>query len=63
MKVRAVTPKQVEIVSCPTCGVAPGKQCELSAGGLRTTAHRDRALSAAEALEKRRAAQARTAHI
>lgn len=29
-------------VGCPTCGSMPGRRCELSAGGLRHTPHRDR---------------------
>jgi hypothetical protein len=35
---------QVKIlaVRCPTCGAAPGEQCELSTGMPRTFPHRDR---------------------
>jgi hypothetical protein len=52
MKAVDLAPKQILSVSCPTCGAVPGKRCELSAGGLRNTPHRDRELSAAEALER-----------
>jgi len=37
-----LNPKQVLSVRCPTCGAAPGKQCELSTGQPRTDPHRDR---------------------
>src|ERR1700674_3085987 len=49
---RDLTPKQTLSVRCPTCGVPPGKPCELSAGGLRNAPHRDRELSAAEAFDR-----------
>ena len=35
-------------VSCPTCGAAPGQQCELNTGQPRTAPHRDRRLIAAD---------------
>ena len=34
------------IVHCPTCGAAPGEQCELNSGFPRTTPHHDRGLNA-----------------
>lgn len=40
-------------VSCPTCGAASGKQCELTTGKSRSSPHRDRRLIATErALER-----------
>jgi hypothetical protein len=51
MKRRDLTPKQILTVRCPTCGVNPGKRCELVGGRLRTTPHRDRALHAADVVE------------
>jgi hypothetical protein len=44
VKWNVLTPKQALTVRWPTCSVGPGKRCELSTGGLRTTAHRDRIL-------------------
>ena len=43
---KELSPKQVLAVRCPTCGAAPGEQCELSTGQPRTTPHRDRRLIA-----------------
>jgi hypothetical protein len=51
VKRKDLTPKQVLAVRCPTCGASPRRRCELGAGGLRTTPHRDRALCAADAAE------------
>ena len=51
MKTRELTAKQILSVPCPTCGVATGHACELHNGALRTEPHRDRKLSAAEAVE------------
>jgi len=38
-------------VPCNTCGAAIGEVCELHTGAARTEPHRDRKLSAAEAIE------------
>jgi hypothetical protein len=57
MKTRELTAKQVLSVPCPTCGVATGDACELHTGALRTEPHRDRKLSAAEAVEMKGAKQ------
>lgn len=35
-------------VPCPTCGAAPGQECELNTGQPRTAPHRDRRLIAAD---------------
>ena len=51
MKTRELTAKQILSVPCPTCGAATGDACELHTGALRTEPHRDRKLSAAEAVE------------
>ena len=48
------TLKQQSSVACPTCGVAAGKRCVLSAGGLRNEPHPTRKLLAAAALEQTR---------
>jgi hypothetical protein len=51
MKTKELTPKQILSVPCPTCGAATGEACELHSGALRFEPHRDRKLSAAEAVE------------
>jgi hypothetical protein len=51
MKTRELTPKQILSVPCPTCGAATEEACELHTGARRTEPHRDRKLSAAEAME------------
>jgi hypothetical protein len=51
MKTRELTAKQISSVPCPTCGATTGDACELRTGALRTEPHRDRKLSAAEAVE------------
>ncbi len=51
MKAKALTLKQIHSVPCPTCGAASEEPCELHTGALRTEPHRDRKLSAAEAVE------------
>jgi len=51
---RDLTVKQLTAVSCPTCGVAPGKRCLLHSGALRSDSHVDRKLSAVEAIELKR---------
>ena len=48
MKTRDLAPRQVLAIPCPTCGSRPGKPCELSAGGLRSTPHHSRELVAAD---------------
>jgi hypothetical protein len=55
MKTKELTRKQVLSVACPTCGAAIGKACELHTGALRTEPHRDRRLSAAEAVDAKSA--------
>jgi len=51
MKTKELTPEQILSVPCATCGAAIGEACELHTGALRTEPHRDRKLSAAEAVE------------
>ncbi|MFZ0417511.1 MAG: hypothetical protein WAM04_05370 [Candidatus Sulfotelmatobacter sp.] len=52
VKSKELTPKQILSVPCTTCGAAIGEACELHTGTLRTEPHRDRKLTAAEAVEK-----------
>jgi hypothetical protein len=49
MKATKPTLQQVQAVTCPTCGAAPGEKCKLSTGQPRTDPHRDRRLNAADA--------------
>lgn len=51
VKTKELSLKQILSVPCPTCGAATEEACELHFGGLRNEPHRDRKLSAAEALE------------
>jgi hypothetical protein len=51
VKTKELNPKQILSVPCPTCGAATEEPCELHTGALRTEPHRDRKLSAAEAVE------------
>jgi hypothetical protein len=51
VKTKELTPKQILSVPCATCGAAIGEACELHTGALRTEPHRDRKLSAAEAVD------------
>jgi hypothetical protein len=51
VKTRELTRKQILSVPCLTCGAATEEACELHTGALRTEPHRDRKLSAAEAVE------------
>ena len=51
MRNKELTPKQLIAVPCPTCGAAIGEPCELHSGALRSGPHRDRRLSAADAVE------------
>ncbi len=51
VKTKELTPKQILSVPGTTCGAATGEACELHTGTLRTEPHRDRKLSAAEAVE------------
>jgi hypothetical protein len=53
VKTKELTPKQILSVPCATCGAGIGKACELHTGALRTEPHRDRKLSAAEAVDAR----------
>jgi hypothetical protein len=52
VKSKELTLKQILSVPCPTCGAATEEACELHTGALRTEPHRDRKLSAAEAVER-----------
>jgi hypothetical protein len=54
VKTKELTPAQILSVPCPTCGAATEEACELHTGALRTEPHRDRKLSAAEAVETKR---------
>jgi hypothetical protein len=51
VKSKELTPKQLVSVPCNTCGAAIEEPCELHTGALRSEPHRDRKLSAAEAVE------------
>jgi hypothetical protein len=53
VKSKELTPKQTLAVPCTTCGAAIGEVCELHTGAPRTEPHRDRKLSAAEAIEEK----------
>jgi hypothetical protein len=52
VKAKELTLKQMLSVPCNICGAAIGEVCELHTGAPRTEPHRDRKLSAAEAVEK-----------
>jgi len=54
MKTKQLTLRQQSSVACPTCGVAAGMRCVLSAGGPRNGPHINRKVAAAEAVEKKR---------
>jgi hypothetical protein len=54
MKTKELTVKQINSVRCTTCGAVTGKACQLHTGALRFEPHRDRKLSAADALETKR---------
>ena len=54
VKTKELTPKQILSVPCTTCGAEVGEACELHTGAPRTEPHRDRKLSAAEAVDKKR---------
>ncbi len=51
VKTKELTPKQILSVPCTICGAAVEEVCELHTGAPRTEPHRDRKLSAAEAVE------------
>jgi hypothetical protein len=51
VKTKELTLKQILSVPCPTCGAALDEGCVLHTGARRTEPHRDRKLSAAEAVE------------
>lgn len=53
VKAKELTLKQMVSVPCPTCGAGITEPCELNSGARRTEPHRDRKLSAAEAVEAR----------
>lgn len=50
MKTKELTLKQILSVTCPTCAAAIAEPCELHTGARRTEPHRDRKLSAADAV-------------
>ena len=52
VKTKELTLNQILSVPCPTCGAATEEACELHTGALRTEPHRDRKLSAADAVEQ-----------
>jgi hypothetical protein len=52
VKAKELTVTQIISVPCPTCGAAVREPCELNTGAPRTEPHRDRKLSAADAVEK-----------
>ena len=54
MKTKELSVKQINSVRCSTCGAATGELCELHSGAPRFEPHRDRKLSAADALEAKR---------
>ena len=54
MKTKELSVKQINSVRCTTCGAATGEPCELHSGALRFEPHRDRKLSAADALQANR---------
>ena len=51
MKTKELTAEQILSIPCTTCGAAIGEVCELHTGAPRTEPHRDRKLSAADAVE------------
>jgi hypothetical protein len=51
VKTKELTLQQILFVPCPTCGAALEEGCALHTGARRTEPHRDRKLSAAEAVE------------
>ena len=51
VKAKELTLKQILSVPCPVCGATVGERCALHSGALRTEAHRDRKLNAADAVE------------
>jgi len=53
VKAKELTLKQILSVPCPTCSAATEKPCELQTGAMRTEPHRNRKLSAAEAVERK----------
>jgi len=53
VKSKELTAKQILCVPCATCGAAVKEPCELHTGALRSEPHRDRKLSAADAVERR----------
>jgi len=55
VKTKELTAKQILTVPCTTCGAAIGECCVLHTGAPRTEPHRDRKLSAAEAVETKAA--------
>jgi hypothetical protein len=52
VKTKELTLKQILSVLCPTCGAATEEACVLHTGAPREEPHRDRKLSAAEAVER-----------
>jgi hypothetical protein len=60
MKKKELTPQELFLVSCPTCGVPAGKCCVLNTGAPRSNPHIDRKFVALEALEKNRTEDGRS---
>jgi hypothetical protein len=52
MKTKELTLQEILSVPCLTCGAATAEPCELHSGALRREPHRDRRLSAAEAVKR-----------
>ena len=63
MKTRELSSNQVFSVPCTTCGAAVGEVCELHSGAPRTEPHRDRKLTAAEAVEAKTLKPQRTLRL
>ena len=53
LKTKELSGKQILSVPCTICGAAIKEPCKLNTGALRTEPHRDRKLSAAEAVEQK----------
>jgi hypothetical protein len=51
VKTKELSRKQIHAVPCPTCAAAIDEPCELHSGALRTEPHRERKLTAADAVE------------
>ena len=49
MKKKDLTNQQIDSVSCPHCGVGPGRKCIQYSGSLRREPHTSRTLAAMDA--------------